>query len=151
MKTITPFLWFDDNLEEAMEFYATVFPDVVVGYINRGPDGKIFTAEFSVAGYQFKALNGGPQFQFTEAISFFVECDDQDEVDRYWNALTANGGTESMCGWLKDRYGLSWQIIPVQFMQMATTGEPDQVQRMMAAMLTMHKMDVAGLRAAWEG
>ena len=151
MTTITPFLWFDDDLEEAIEFYSSVFPDAKVHGMNRSPDGTVFTAEFELAGQQFKGLNGGPHFRFTEAISLFVECEDQEEVDRYWAALTAGGGEESRCGWLKDKYGLSWQIIPRQFMEMVSTGNPEQVQRVMAAMQTMIKLDVPALRAAYDG
>lgn len=151
MRSITPFLWFDDDLEEAIGFYTSVFPDAKVHGTTKMPDGKVLTADFELAGQAFKGLNGGPQFRFTEAISLFVECEDQEEVDRYWAALTADGGEESVCGWLKDKYGLSWQIIPVEFLDMVSNAHPEQVQRTMAAMQTMGKMDVAGLRAAYEG
>lgn len=117
----------------------------------RAPDGKVFTADFELAGQQIKGLTGGPQFRFTEAFSLFVECDDQEEVDRYWAALTADGGEESVCGWLKDKFGLSWQIIPVAFLEMVSDGDPDQSQRVMASMQTMRKLDVAELRKAYEG
>lgn len=151
MRSITPFLWFDDDLEGAIEFYTSVFPDGKVHGTTKLPDGQVLTAEFELAGQSFKGLNGGPQFRFTEAISLFVECDDQEEVDRYWDALTADGGEESVCGWLKDKYGLSWQIIPVEFLDMVSDGDPEQVQRTMAAMQTMRKFDVAALRTAYEG
>jgi predicted 3-demethylubiquinone-9 3-methyltransferase (glyoxalase superfamily) len=151
MRAITPFLWFDDDLEQAVEFYTSVFPEGKVHGINRTPDGKVMTADFELAGQQVKGLNGGPQFPHTEAFSFFVECDGQDEVDHYWQVLTADGGEESQCGWLKDRFGVSWQIIPVEFMDMVSSGTPDQVQRVMAAMMTMQKFDVAALRAAYDG
>jgi predicted 3-demethylubiquinone-9 3-methyltransferase (glyoxalase superfamily) len=108
-------------------------------------------ADFELAGQRVKGLNGGPMFPHTEAFSFMVECEGQDEVDRYWQALTADGGEESMCGWLKDRFGLSWQIIPVEFLEMVGGGNPEQVQRVMAAMQTMRKMDVAALQAAYDG
>ncbi len=151
MQSITPFLWFDDNLEDAVTFYTTVFPDAKVHGINRGPDGAAFTAEFELAGQSFKGLNGGPHFHFTEAISFFVECDDQAEVDHYWSVLTANGGQESQCGWLKDRFGLSWQIVPTAFGRLMTSGTPERSQRVMAAMMTMRKFDIAALHAAFDG
>ena len=151
MKAITPFLWFDDDLEEAIDFYTSVFPDGKVHGTTRMPDGKVVGADFELAGQRVKGLNGGPMFPHTEAFSFLVECEGQDEVDRYWQALTADGGEESMCGWLKDRFGLSWQIIPVEFLDMVADGSPDQVQRVMAAMQTMRKMDVAALQAAYAG
>jgi len=151
MKSITPFLWFDDNLEEAIELYSSLFPGATVHGINRSPEGTVFSADFELAGQQFKALNGGPAHAFTEAFSLFVECEDQAEVDRLWDALTANGGEESQCGWLKDRFGLSWQIIPTAFGELMSTGGPEQVQRVVAAMMTMQKLDVAALRAAHAG
>jgi predicted 3-demethylubiquinone-9 3-methyltransferase (glyoxalase superfamily) len=151
MKAVTPFLWFDHDLEQAIDLYTSVFPDSTVHGTTRGPDGTLMTADFELAGQQIKGLNGGPQFPHTEAFSFMVECEGQDEVDRYWQALTADGGEEGVCGWLKDRFGLSWQIVPVEFLDMVANGSPDQVQRVMAAMQTMRKMDVAGLRAAYEG
>mgnify|MGYP003402949667 FL=1 len=151
MKAITPFLWFDDDLEEAIDFYTSVFPDGKVHGTTRMPDGKVVGADFELAGQRVKGLNGGPMFPHTEAFSFLVECEGQDEVDRYWQALTADGGEESMCGWLKDRFGLSWQIIPAEFLDMVADGSPDQVQRVMAAMQTMRKMDVAALQAAYAG
>jgi predicted 3-demethylubiquinone-9 3-methyltransferase (glyoxalase superfamily) len=151
MKAITPFLWFDDNLEEAIELYSSVFPDVVVHSMVRSPEGKVFVADFELAGQQFKGLNGGPLFRFTEAFSLLVECESQAEVDRYWSALVADGGEESQCGWLKDKFGLSWQIVPAEFMQMVSNGDPDQVQRVMAAMQPMSKLDLDTLRAAYRG
>jgi predicted 3-demethylubiquinone-9 3-methyltransferase (glyoxalase superfamily) len=151
MKAITPFLWFDDDLEEAIDFYTSVFPDGKVHGTTRMPDGKVVGADFELAGQRVKGLNGGPMFPHTEAFSFMVECEGQDEVDRYWQALTADGGEESMCGWLKDRFGLSWQIIPVEFLDMVGGGNPEQVQRVMTAMQTMRKMDVAALQAAYDG
>lgn len=151
MKAVTPFLWFDDDLEDAIDLYTSLFPDSKVHAVNRGPDGKVFTADFELAGQQVKGLNGGPLFPHTEAFSFMVECEGQDEVDHYWGALTADGGEESQCGWLKDRFGLSWQIVPVEFFEMTSNGRTEQVQRVMAAMQTMQKLDIAGLRAAYEG
>src|SRR3989338_1902238 len=116
MQKITPFLWFDDNVEEAMNFYTSVFKNAKVGNVTRYgegaplPSGTIMSATFELEGQEFMALNGGPQFKFTEAISFFVNCENQEEVDELWEKLTADGGEESQCGWLKDKYGLSWQI-----------------------------------------
>ena len=151
MTTITPCLWFDDDLEDALDLYSSVFPDTKVLGVNRTPDGKVFTADFVLAGQPLKGLNGGPHFRFSEAISLFVTVDGQDEVDRCWEALTANGGQESQCGWLKDRFGLSWQIVPQEFLDMVSGGDAEQVQRVLAAMQTMGKMDVAALRAAYDG
>ncbi|CAN5456916.1 VOC family protein [soil metagenome] len=150
MRAIAPFLWFDDDLEEAIDLYGSVFPGKPPS-TTRMPDGKVLAADFELAGQPFKGLNGGPEFRHTEAFSIFVECEGQAEVDRYWDALTANGGEEGMCGWLKDKFGVSWQIIPVEFLEMVSQGQPDQVQRVMAAMQTMRKMDVAALQAAYEG
>lgn len=151
MKAIIPFLWFDDDLEEAVDLYTSVFPDAKVHDIMRTPDGKVMMAEFELTGQRVKAINGGPDFPHTEAFSFMVECEGQSEVDRYWEALTAGGGEEGVCGWLKDRFGLSWQIVPVEFLDMVGNGTPDQVQRTMGAMQTMRKMDVAALQAAYAG
>jgi len=122
LATITPFLWFDDNAEEAITFYGTVFDDVEILDSSSGPDGRLFAGTFTLNGREFMALNGGPQFRFTEAISLFVSCKTQEEVDRLWDALSA-GGEESQCGWLKDKYGLSWQIIPEVLGELL--GDPD--------------------------
>jgi predicted 3-demethylubiquinone-9 3-methyltransferase (glyoxalase superfamily) len=155
MQKISPFLWFDDNAEEAMNFYVEVFGDAKVGEVTRygeggpGPAGSVMSATFELRGQQFMALNGGPEFAFTEAISFFVACETQEEVDDLWEQLTA-GGEESQCGWLKDRYGLSWQIIPNALPELLN--DPDRVksQRVMQAMLQMGKIDIAGLQRAYE-
>jgi len=149
MTTITPFLWFDNQLEEAIEFYSGIFPDTKLHGLDRQPDGTAFIADFELAGQRLRGLNGGPQFQFTEAFSLFVECEGQDEVDHYWDALTADGGEESMCGWLKDRYGLSWQIIPVEFTRMMSSGTAEQKGRVFEALMKMRKIDVAALEAAY--
>lgn len=155
MSTITPFLWFDDNAEEAMNFYVEVFGDAKVGEVTRygdagpGPAGAVMSATFDLRGQQFMALNGGPEFAFTEAISFFVACETQEEVDDLWEKLTA-GGEESQCGWLKDRYGLSWQIIPNALGELLNDPDPVKSQRVMQAMLQMGKIDIAGLRRAYE-
>jgi predicted 3-demethylubiquinone-9 3-methyltransferase (glyoxalase superfamily) len=150
MRSITPCLWFDDRLEEALDFYTSVFPGGKVHGTTRYPDGRILTAEFELAGLPVKALNGGPEFRFTEAISMFVECDGQDEIDHYWSALT-DGGEEGPCGWLKDRYGLSWQIVPAELMQLMSSADADTMGRLMAAISPMRKLDVATLRAAAAG
>jgi predicted 3-demethylubiquinone-9 3-methyltransferase (glyoxalase superfamily) len=155
MSTITPFLWFDDNAEEAMNFYVEVFGDAKVGEVTRygdagpGPAGAVMSATFELRGQQFMALNGGPDFPFTEAISFFVACETQEEVDDLWEKLTA-GGEESRCGWLKDRYGLSWQIIPNALGELLNDPDPVKSQRVMQAMLQMGKIDIEGLRRAYE-
>lgn len=155
MSTITPFLWFDDNAEEAMNFYVEVFGDAKVGEVTRygdagpGPAGAVMSATFELRGQRFMVLNGGPGFPFTEAISFFVPCETQEEVDDLWEKLTA-GGEESRCGWLKDRYGLSWQIIPNALPELLNDPDPVKSQRVMQAMLQMGKIDIAGLRRAYE-
>jgi predicted 3-demethylubiquinone-9 3-methyltransferase (glyoxalase superfamily) len=151
MKSITPCLWFDDNLEEAIEFYASVFPDVNVHSVNRNPDGSAFTADFEIAGQRLMGLNGGPHFHFTEAISMFVRVEGQEELDRYWDALTVDGGEESQCGWLKDKFGLSWQIVPVEFLDMMSSGDEKRSRRAFDAMMKMRKLDIASLQAAYDG
>lgn len=152
MQKITPFLWFDDNAEEAMNFYCSIFEDAEVGGVTRsGPDGAVVYANFKLDGQDFMALNGGPQFPFTEAVSFFVSCGSQEEVDGLWSKLTADGGEESQCGWLKDRFGLSWQIIPTALGEMLGDPDPAKSERVMAAMLQMVKIDIEGLRRAYDG
>ena len=151
MTTITPFLWFDNNLEEAIDFYSSIFPDAKVHGMTRNPDGSLFLADFELAGQPVKGLNGGPMFTFTEAISLFVECEDQAEVDRYWDALLADGGEPSQCGWLKDKYGLSWQIVPKQLLHLMNTSNAEQGERVMKAVMGMVKLDVAELEAAYKG
>ena len=151
MTTITPFLWFDDSLEEAIDFYSSIFPDAKVHNINRNSDGTAFIAEFELAGQQLIGLNGGPHFTFTEAISLFISCDDQAEVDRCWDALLADGGEPSQCGWLKDKYGLSWQVVPKQLMTLMSTANPQQAERVNTAVRGMVKLDVAELEAAYRG
>lgn len=149
MKAITPSLWFDGNLEEAVAFYVSVFPDSTVGDVFRQPDGTAVSADFQLAGHRFDGINGGPQFPFTEAVSFIVECDSQDEVDRYWSVLTADGGQESQCGWLKDKFGLSWQIVPTEFLAMLRDADGARVQRVVDVMLTQKKLDLGALREAY--
>jgi predicted 3-demethylubiquinone-9 3-methyltransferase (glyoxalase superfamily) len=151
MPRILPCLWFDDSIAEAVEFYCDVFKDAEIRNMQRMPDGKVFTATFRLRDQEFMALNGGPLFPFTEAVSFFVSCADQAEVDYFWEKFTTNGGTESRCGWLKDRFGLSWQIVPQALPNLI--GGPDRVAagRAMQAMLKMRKIDVAALEAAYAG
>ena len=151
MRSLTPFLWFDNDLEEAVERYTSLFPDGKVHGMVRSPDGRVLTVDFEIAGQYVRGLNGGPEFPHTEAFSFFVECDDQEEVDHYWTTLTAGGGRESQCGWLKDRFGVSWQVIPTEFLEIMSKGTPEQSQRAFAAMQTMQKLDVAALREAAAG
>ena len=151
MKKITPFLWFDTQAEEAMNFYISLFKNSKVLGVLRGPDGKAFTVSFELDGQEFMGLNAGPQYKFNEAVSMYVNCDDQAEVDYFWNALTADGGDESMCGWLKDKYGLSWQIIPKQFGELMGDPNLEKSGRVMQTMLKMRKIIVADLQKAYDG
>src|SRR3954469_8433952 len=154
---ITPFLWFDDNLEEALEFYRSVFPNSTVTDVSRYPEGapgtsgKFMGATWELEGQRFMGINAGPQFRFTEAVSFYVNADTQDEIDRLWTALTADGGEESQCGWLKDRFGLSWQIVPARLTELLTDPDPGISSPTMQAMLQMRKFDTAGLEAPPRG
>ena len=150
MTKITPFLWFDDQAEEAMNFYVSVFKNSEVLSVTPGPNGKAFSVTFELEGQRFIGLNAGPQFKFNEAISFFVDCKTQKEVDELWEKLTADGGEESMCGWLKDKYGLSWQIIPSALGELLGDPDPVKAQRVMQAMLQMRKIDIEGLKQAYE-
>lgn len=153
MQKITPFLWFEDNLKEAVEYYTSIFKDSKIVNKEVYENGEpVITATFELLGQRFMALQGGKQpFTFNESVSFFVDCEDQAEVDYYWNALTANGGQESMCGWLKDKYGLSWQIIPKQLMRLMGDKDQQKAQRVMQAMLKMRKIIVADLEKAYNG
>ena len=148
---VVPFLWFDSQAEEAAAFYAAVIPDSRVVGVHRGPDGKATSVTFELAGREFMGLNGGPQFSFNESFSVFVKCADQAEVDRLWALLTADGGEEGQCGWLKDKYGLSWQIIPNRLMELLGDQDAERAGRAMQAMLGMHKIEVAGLERAAAG
>ncbi len=156
MPKITPFLWFNDNAEEAMNFYVSVFRNSKVRGVTRygdagpGPKGSVMTANFELDGQEFVALNGGPQFTFTEAVSFVVHCDSQQEVDYYWDTLTSDGGRPSQCGWLKDKYGLSWQIVPDAMIALLQQKDPKKAQRVMQALMQMTKIDLARLRQAAE-
>lgn len=153
MTGITPCLWFDDNLEEALAVYAGIFPDLRVETLQRtgGEDAKAFSASFEMAGQKFIAINGGPHFRFNEAVSFVIDCADQAEVDRYWDALIADGGAESRCGWLKDRFGLSWQVIPAAFHETVGGPDPEGAKRATEAMLQMTRLIVEDLRRAYAG
>jgi predicted 3-demethylubiquinone-9 3-methyltransferase (glyoxalase superfamily) len=150
MRKISPFLWFDGQAEEAANLYVSLFEDSEVTHVTPGPGGKAQWVSFTLSGVEFMALNGGPQFPFTEAVSFFVRCKDQDEVDRLWTQLT-EGGEESQCGWLKDRFGLSWQIIPDRLSELLGDSDPERSQRAMQAMLQMRKIDVQALEDAANG
>ena len=151
MKKITPFLWFDSQAEEAMNFYVSLFKNSKVGGVSRGPDGKAFTVSFELDGQEFMGMNAGPQFKFNEAVSMSVNCADQAEVDYFWNALTVDGGEESMCSWCKDKYGLWWQIVPKQLGELMGDPDPEKSGRVMQAMLKMKKIIVADLHKAHGG
>jgi len=154
IQKISPFLWFDHQAEEAVRFYTSIFPNSGVTAITHypdgapGPKGSVMTVAFELDGQQFTALNGGPQFKFTEAISLVVNCETQQEVDGFWNKLSA-GGKEVECGWLKDKYGLSWQIVPKVLIEMLQDKDPEKSQRVMKAMLRMKKLDIAILKEAY--
>ena len=155
MRKPFPCLWFDGKAEEAAEFYTSLLPDSRVDKVWRspaetpsGPAGMVLTVDFSLNGQQFQGLNGGPDFNFNEAVSFVIECEDQAEVDQLWDALTANGGEPGPCGWLKDRFGLSWQIVPRQLNELVADQDPERARRAMEAMLEMGKIDVAELQRA---
>ena len=150
MQKITPFLWFDGQAEEAANFYVSVFKNSKVTSVTR-QGGKAFSVTFILDGQEFYALNAEPLFKFTEAISFFVSCDTQEEIDEKWEKLTANGGEESMCGWLKDKYGLSWQIVPPVLMKLMSDKDKAKAERVMQAMLKMRKLDISALQKAYDG
>ncbi|GHC21040.1 VOC family protein [Aidingimonas halophila] len=151
---VTPCLWFDGQAEDAARFYVSLFPDSRIEHVMRspaetpsGPAGSVLTVEFTLSGTRFVGLNGGPEFPFTEAVSFQIACADQAEVDRYWDALS-EGGTEGPCGWLKDRWGLSWQVVPTRLQELLTDADPEHARRAMEAMLTMRRLDIAELERA---
>jgi len=156
MQKITPFLWFDANAEEAVAFYTSVFKDSKVlataryGEAGPGPKGSVMTMKFVLNGQEFIALNAGPHFQFNEAVSFVVNCETQQEVDDYWTKLTT-GGKEVQCGWLKDKFGLSWQITPTILPQLLQDKDPQKANRVMHAMMKMVKIDIEGLKRAYNG
>ena len=155
MPTLFPCLWFDGDAEEAANFYVTLLPDSKVDQVWRapaetpsGPEGMVLTVDFTLAGQRFQGLNGGPDFTFNVAVSFVIECADQVEVDRLWGALTADGGEGGPCGWLKDRFGLSWQLTPTRLNELLNDPDPGRARRAMEAMLKMGKIDVAELERA---
>lgn len=158
MSKITPCLWFDGQAEEAANFYVSLLPDSRIDRVVRsaadtpsGPAGMVLLVEFTLAGQAFMGLNGGPQFPFTEAVSFSIACEDQEEVDRLWDALTADGGKPVQCGWLKDRFGLSWQIVPKAMGKLMAGTDPAGSKRAMEAMMKMVKLDIAELERAYRG
>jgi predicted 3-demethylubiquinone-9 3-methyltransferase (glyoxalase superfamily) len=158
MSKITPCLWYDGKAEEAANFYVTLFPDSRVDNVVRsaadtpsGPEGYVIVVQFTLAGQPYMGLNGGPKFPFTEAVSFQVTTADQEETDRLWDALIADGGQESACGWLKDRWGLSWQITPQRLLDLMADSDHDRAKRAMEAMMKMRKIDIATLDAAADG
>ncbi len=154
---ITTYLWFDGNAEQAVEFYTSIFPKSRVTQVARwgeggpGPKGTVMNIAFELAGQQFIALNGGPHFKFTPAISLFVSCESQAEVDRYWSKLLADGGKPTQCGWLEDKFGLSWQIIPTALVTLMSDPDPKRAGRVAQALMTMQKIDVAALERAHQG
>jgi predicted 3-demethylubiquinone-9 3-methyltransferase (glyoxalase superfamily) len=158
MSKIAPCLWCDGNAEEAASLYTSLFPDSRIDKVNRSPAdnpstpaGAVLTVDFTLAGQKFIGLNGGPEFPFTEAVSFSIDCEDQAEVDRYWDVLIEGGGSPSQCGWLKDRFGVSWQVVPRQLPEWLAGSDQEGAKRAMEAMLRMSKLDVAKLREAYEG
>jgi predicted 3-demethylubiquinone-9 3-methyltransferase (glyoxalase superfamily) len=156
MPETVPCLWFDDQAEQAASHYTTIFPNSSVGEVTRygpglpQPEGSVMTVEFSLDGRPYTALNGGPLFSFNEAVSFQIMCADQAEVDHYWGRLT-DGGEESMCGWLKDRFGVSWQVVPVGWQALLMDPDPERVRRAVAALMTMKKIDIAAIERAADG
>lgn len=151
MQKITPFLWFNDQAEEAMRFYVSIFKDSKVIEVTPGPNGKASGVRFELEGQEFMGLNAGPEFKFTEAVSFYVSCKDQAEVDDLWAKLSAGAGEESRCGWVKDPFGLWWQVIPDALPKLMGDTDPVKAKRVVDAMLKMKKIDVAGLERAYEG
>lgn len=158
MQKIHPFLWFDGQAHEAAELYCSLFPNSRILSVVRYPpgspggmEGQVMTVEFEVGGQRLTGLNGGPHFKFTEAVSFVIDCEDQAEVDHYWNGLIAGGGSPSQCGWLKDRYGVSWQVVPKALPRLMSDPDPAKAQRVVQAMLQMTKIIVADLEAAYAG
>jgi len=156
MKGITPCLWFDNNAEEAANFYASIFKGSKIGAIARhgkagpGPEGSVLTVMFEIGGLELMGLNGGPVFEFNEAVSFVVNCEGQKEVDYYWEKLS-RGGEKSVCGWLKDKYGVSWQVVPIEMRKLMSDPDPVKVERVTRAMLQMKKLDIAKLKKAYKG
>lgn len=157
MPKVTPFLWFDAQAEEAANFYCSIFPNSRIGKVTRygkagpGPEGSVLTIVFFLDGQEFTALNAGPMFKFTEAISFVIPCKDQNEIDHYWSKLAGGGGEESQCGWLKDKFGLSWQVVPASLGELMSDPDPQKSNRVMQTLLKMKKLDIAALQKARSG
>ena len=157
MQKITPFLWYDNQAEEAANFYVSIFKNsrvlsvVRYGEAGPGPKGSVMTVELELEGQKFVGLNGGPHFKFTEAVSFAINCEAQEEVDYFWEKLTAEGGAESQCGWLKDKYGLSWQVVPTAVIEMLKDKDPEKSERVMKAVFQMKKIDISKVKQAYEG
>lgn len=157
LQQISPFLWFDHEAEEAARFYTSLFPNSRITYITHygkegpGPAGSAMTVAFELEGQKFTALNGGPYFKFTEAISFVVNCETQQEIDRYWDRLSADGGQIMQCGWVKDKFGVAWQIVPTAFIEMIKDHDAERKSRVMQAMMKMKKLEIAVLEEAWRG
>jgi predicted 3-demethylubiquinone-9 3-methyltransferase (glyoxalase superfamily) len=161
LQKITPFLWFDNQAEEAAKFYTSIFKNSKIHTTTRygtegqeitgGKPGSVMTVEFEIEGQNFVALNGGPIFKFNEAVSFVISCKDQKEVDYFWEKLTTNGGQKSQCGWCKDKFGLSWQVVPEEFNKLMSSGKQENVERMTKVLLTMEKLDMAVLKKAYDG
>jgi len=163
MPKITPFLWFDNQAEEAVKFYTSIFKNSKVGRVLRygeeaakisesgRPPGSVLTIEFEIEGQKFTALNGGPEFKFNESISFVVNCDTQKEVDYFWEKLSVDGGQESQCGWLRDKFGVSWQVVPTVLIEMLHDKDSEKTERVMKAMLQMQKLDIKKLNDAYAG
>lgn len=153
MKKITPFLWFDKNLKEITDFYKSVFPEAKIesnGQLSDTPSGDVEMATMEIFGQEFSLMTAGPMFKFNEAISFVINCENQEEIDYYWNRLTAGGGEESQCGWLKDKYGLSWQVVPVSLGELMSKSDNEQRGRITQAFLKMKKFDIQKLYDAFE-
>lgn len=153
MKKITPFLWFDKNLKEITDFYLSVFPDAKIrsnGSLSDTPSGEVEMATMEILGQEFSMMTAGPTFKFNESISFMIMCDTQEEIDYYWNALTQNGGQESQCGWCKDKYGLSWQVVPNLMNTMMASGNKEKIGRVTQAFLKMKKFDIQTLKDAFD-
>jgi predicted 3-demethylubiquinone-9 3-methyltransferase (glyoxalase superfamily) len=157
MQKITPFLWFDRQAEEAARFYTSIFKNSKVGAVSHYgdgaplPKGTVMTVAFELDGQNFTALNGGPHFKINEAVSFVVNCESQDEIDHYWSKLTAEGGQPVQCGWLKDKFGVSWQIVPTLLGKLVSDKDPARSSRVMQALMGMVKLDINGLQAAYDG
>ena len=157
MKDITPFLWYDNRAEEAANFYVSLFPNSKIRGVTRygeagpGEQGSVMTVDFELRGQPFVALNGGPEFKFTEAISFLINCETQEEVDELWEKLSADGGEKGPCGWLRDKYGVSWQVVPTLLEQYIRDPDPEKSQRVMKVMMEMGKLEIEPLKRAYEG